>query len=70
MGRIVIVAGRYGTVDDQTGISYTEREYDYAVAQGIPTLAFVHESPGDIPALEIVFLYSSRHVSVRSIAPG
>jgi len=27
---IVIIGGRYGSVDE-TGISYTEREYDYAV---------------------------------------
>src|SRR5215510_13194150 len=41
---LVIIGGRYGSVDD-TGISYTEREYDYAVRRGIPVLAFLHAEP-------------------------
>jgi hypothetical protein len=46
---LVIVGGRYGSMDAQ-GISYTEREYDYALQQGKPVLGFVHGQPGDIPA--------------------
>jgi len=46
---LVIVGGRYGSVDEQ-GISYTEREYDYAVKRGIPVLAFLHAEPDAIPA--------------------
>ena len=37
---VVIVGFRYGTTNEQ-GISYTELEYDYAISQGIPVLAFV-----------------------------
>jgi hypothetical protein len=37
---VVIVAHRYGSVD-ANGVSYTEKEYDYAVSQGIPTLGFI-----------------------------
>jgi hypothetical protein len=37
---VVIVAHRYGSVD-ANGDSYTEKEYDYAVSQGIPTLGFI-----------------------------
>ena len=37
---IVIIAGRYGSVAE-TGLSFTEMEYDYAVQQGKPVLAFV-----------------------------
>jgi hypothetical protein len=37
---IVIIGQRYGSMTD-TGISYTEKEYDYAVEQNIPVLAFV-----------------------------
>ena len=44
---VVIIAGRYGSLDG-SGISYTEREYDYAVERGIPVLGFVHDEPGDI----------------------
>src|SRR5262245_11954771 len=45
---VVIVAGRYGSTDEE-GISYTEREFDYAVERGIPILAFVHADPDIIP---------------------
>jgi hypothetical protein len=45
---IVIMAGKYGTVFREDGISYTEREYDYARGKNIPTLAFLHESPESI----------------------
>ena len=39
---VVIVAQRYGSVVE--GISYTEKEYDYAVAKSIPVLGFIIES--------------------------
>lgn len=45
---VVIVGGRYGSVDS-AGLSYTEKEYDYAVAQGLPVLGFVHAAPDEIP---------------------
>lgn len=38
---VLILAGLYGTVDDATGVSWTQREYEYAVANGIPVLAFI-----------------------------
>jgi hypothetical protein len=44
---LLIIGGRYGSVDE-TGISYTEQEYDYAVNRGIYVIALVHDSPGDI----------------------
>lgn len=37
---VVIVAGKYGSLAPD-GISYTEKEYDYAVSRGIHVLAFV-----------------------------
>lgn len=37
---VLIVAGRYGSVASD-GVSYTEKEYDYAVSKGIHVLAFV-----------------------------
>jgi hypothetical protein len=39
---IVIIAHRYGSCD-ALGISYTEKEYDYAVSLGIPALGFIIE---------------------------
>lgn len=38
---ILIVGARYGSIDEY-GISYTEKEYDYAIEKGIPVLAFLH----------------------------
>ncbi len=46
---IVIVAGKYGSVTPE-GISYTEKEYKYAVEKGIPVCAFLHSEPDEIPA--------------------
>src|SRR5215213_4894298 len=46
---IVIVGGRYGSLGSQ-GLSYTEMEYRYAVERGKPVIAFLHKSPGDLPA--------------------
>jgi hypothetical protein len=36
---VVIVAHRYGSMRD--GVSYTELEFDYAVAQGVPAFGFL-----------------------------
>lgn len=37
---ILILGHRYGSVTDE-GISYTEKEYDYAFAKGIPIMSFI-----------------------------
>lgn len=44
---ILLIGARYGTVTKE-GISYTEKEFNYAKAMGIPILAFVHGDPGSI----------------------
>ncbi|MBB4367601.1 hypothetical protein GGD63_000370 [Bradyrhizobium sp. cir1] len=46
---VVITAGRYGSVASD-GLSFTEKECDYAMSQGIPVLAFLHKEPGSLPA--------------------
>ena len=38
---ILIIGNRYGSIEEATGISYTEKEYDYAVKKGIPVFAFI-----------------------------
>lgn len=38
---MLILGGRYGSIEQNTGVSYTELEYDYARAQGKPTFAVV-----------------------------
>ncbi|HJR06897.1 MAG TPA: DUF4062 domain-containing protein [Pyrinomonadaceae bacterium] len=47
---IVIVGGRYGTVSKETGQSYTEMEYRYALEIGKPVIGFLHEDPSKLPA--------------------
>lgn len=45
---ILIMGGRYGSVSKE-GISYTQMEYEYAVSQNIPVIAFLHNNPDSIP---------------------
>lgn len=37
---ILIIGKRYGSISEQTGLSYTEMEYEYAKELGIPVLVF------------------------------
>ena len=37
---ILIIGKRYGSVNESTGLSYTEMEYNYAINKGIPVLVF------------------------------
>lgn len=45
---LLIIGGRYGTTTNE-GISYTEKEYDYAVETGLKVIALLHETPDNIP---------------------
>lgn len=45
---VVIVGGRYGSVDAEKQLSYTEMEYDYAVEAKKPVMAFLHGDPGKL----------------------
>jgi hypothetical protein len=44
---VLIIGGRYGSLTPE-GISYAEREYDYAVERDLPVIAFVHEGPHEV----------------------
>lgn len=41
---LVIIGGRYGSTTSE-GISYTEKEYDFAVESGLKVIALLHENP-------------------------
>jgi hypothetical protein len=45
---VLIIGARYGAVNEE-GISYTEREYDYAVESGKNVIALVHGAVDQIP---------------------
>jgi hypothetical protein len=46
---LLVVGGKYGSVDPVEDISYTEKEYDYAIECGKPVMAFLHGDPDSIP---------------------
>jgi uncharacterized protein DUF4062 len=45
---VLIVSARYGSVDD-AGVSFTEKEYHYAVSTKKAVLAFLHNDLGSVP---------------------
>ncbi len=44
---LLIIGGRYGSITTD-GISYTEKEFDYAVSQNLKIIALIHGSPEKI----------------------
>lgn len=49
---LLIIGGKYGTTGPD-GLSYTEKEYDYAVERGLKIIALLHENPDDLPKTKI-----------------
>lgn len=47
---VLIIAARYGTINPNASISYTEQEYNYAVSKNIPVLVFLHNDPYNLTA--------------------
>jgi hypothetical protein len=45
---LFIIGGSYG-ITMHNGLSYTDKEYDYAFKRGLKVIAFVHENPELIP---------------------
>jgi Domain of unknown function (DUF4062) len=45
---LLVIGGRYGSLEAD-GVSYTEKEYNYAVAQRKPVMAFLHQHPEKLP---------------------
>lgn len=46
---ILILAGKYGSIEQESGLSYTELEFDYAQRLGIPTMVFLHKDTSQLP---------------------
>lgn len=47
---VLILAGKYGTIEEESGLSYTEKEFDYAVDNNIPVIRLVYEDLGNLTA--------------------
>jgi len=45
---LLIVGGKYGSIDPDLDVSFTEREYDAAVRMGKPVMAFLHGRPDQL----------------------
>ena len=45
---VLLIGGRYGSTDGD-GVSYTEKEYDYAVSKGIKIVTVLHKEPDSLP---------------------
>ena len=50
---LLIVAGKYGSIDPEENISYTEKEYRYAVGKKMPILAFLHQNIDLLPVIKV-----------------
>lgn len=50
---LLIVAGKYGSIDPEENIGYTEKEYRYAVNTGMPVLAFLHKNIDQLPSNKV-----------------
>lgn len=46
---IIMLAGKYGSISPDTGLSYTEMEYDYAISKNIKVVAIVHNDIDNLP---------------------
>ena len=45
---VLIMAGKYGSINEETGISYTEMEFDYALSKGVPVAVFAIKDPSSL----------------------
>lgn len=50
---VLVIGGKYGSLDPTTDLSYTEMEFDYAESIGKPIMAFLHGEPGKLTGDQI-----------------
>lgn len=50
---VLVIGGKYGSLDPTTELSYTEMEFDYAESIGKPIMAFLHGTPGRLSGDQI-----------------
>lgn len=63
---LLIIGGRYGSVAED-GLSYTEKEFDYAVSKGLKVTVLLHEDPNSLPAIKTEMNPESREKLLRFI---
>lgn len=50
---VLVIGGKYGSIDPATDLSYTEMEYEFAESIGKPIMAFLHGEPGQLKGDQI-----------------
>jgi predicted nucleotide-binding protein len=50
---IMLIGGKYGSIAGESGISFTELEYQYALGAGKPILAFIKENINELPLSKV-----------------
>ncbi|MGQ2913642.1 DUF4062 domain-containing protein [Microbacterium kunmingense] len=50
---VLVIGGKYGSLDPATELSYTEMEFDYAESIEKPIMAFLHGAPGKLTGDQI-----------------
>jgi uncharacterized protein involved in exopolysaccharide biosynthesis len=45
---LLVIGGKYGSIDPESELSYTEKEYDLAISLKKPVMAFLHGNPDAI----------------------
>lgn len=63
---LLIIGGRYGSVAED-GLSYTEKEFDYAVSKGLKVTVLLHDDPDSLPARKTEINPASREKLIRFI---
>ncbi|MFT4271678.1 MAG: DUF4062 domain-containing protein [Pantoea sp.] len=63
---LLIIGGRYGSLAND-GLSYTEKEFDYAVEKGLKITVLLHDDPDSLPAKKTEIIPESREKLLRFI---
>lgn len=50
---VLIIAGRYGSIESESGKSYTQKEYEFAIENNIPIISFLHGDIENLPACNV-----------------
>lgn len=50
---VLILGGKYGSVEEKSGKSFTQLEYEYAIEKKVPVSAFYFENKGNLPSSKV-----------------
>ncbi len=64
---LLIIGGRYGSTTED-GLSYTEKEFNYAVTKGLKVIVLIHEEPDSLPAKKTELNPESREKLTKFIS--